>query len=38
MYYIKMDSNPSYAVVDKDTIKMDTNLAYMLWLSCCDEQ
>ena len=24
----KMDTNPSYAIMDKDTIKMDTNPAY----------
>ena len=25
---IKIDTNPSYAVMDKDTIKMDTNPSY----------
>ena len=25
---VKMDTNPSYAIMDKDTIKMDTNPAY----------
>jgi len=27
---VKMDTNPSYAIVDKDTIKMDTNPAYVV--------
>jgi len=25
---VKMDTNPSYAIMDKDTIKMDSNPAY----------
>ena len=25
---VKMDTNPSYALIDKDTIKMDTNPSY----------
>ena len=25
---VKMDTNPSYAIMDKDAIKMDTNPAY----------
>ena len=25
---VKMDTNPSYAIMDKDTVKMDTNPAY----------
>ena len=25
---VNMDTNPSYAIMDKDTIKMDTNPAY----------
>ena len=27
---VKMDTNPSYAIIDKDTIKMDTNPAYVV--------
>ena len=31
---VKMDTNPSYAIMDKDTIKMNTNPAYVVtnWL------
>ena len=27
---VKMDTNPSYAVMDKDTIEMDTDPAYVV--------
>jgi len=34
---VKMNTNPSYAIMDRDTIKMDTNPAYAVtkWLCMC---
>jgi len=34
---VKMDTNPSYAIMDRDTIKIDTNPAYVVtkWLCMC---